>query len=121
MKQFKIYKINVFLVFLGIQYHQYRILEFAPQKTRVPNQKLSIRSAEMHIRIEKQHNEWNSKSKMNLEIQQLMDSKRRIKYGGNVPRQRIKIWVFRMTEGINITEKVIEYITIILSRICFDS
>lgn len=102
-----IYVVFELFLFLGMQYHQYRIVEFAPQKTRVPNQKLSIRSAQMHIRIEKQHNEWHSTSEMNREIQHLIDSKRRIKYGGNIPRQRIKIWVFRMTEGINITEKVI--------------
>jgi len=61
----------------------------------------------MHIRIEKQHNEWGKSSEMNLEMQHLMESKRKIKYGGGIPRQRIKIWVFRMTEGANITEKVI--------------
>ncbi|XP_030566552.1 inhibin beta chain isoform X2 [Drosophila novamexicana] len=91
----------------GTQYRKYRIVEFAPQKARVPNQKISIRSAQMHIRIEKQPNEWDARAEAQHQIQQTtMKGKR--KNHANAPRQRIKIWVFRMTEGINITEKAID-------------
>ncbi|XP_017853486.1 inhibin beta chain-like, partial [Drosophila busckii] len=87
----------------GIQYRPYRIVEFAPQKTRVPNQKLSIRSAQMHIRIEKGAN---AESEANLQIDRLIDEKRKSRM--DLTRHRIKIWVFRMTGAVNITEKEID-------------
>ncbi|XP_064537676.1 inhibin beta chain isoform X3 [Drosophila montana] len=94
----------------GTQYRQYRIVEFAPQKARVPNQKISIRSAQMHIRIEKQQqqNEWDARAEAQHQIQHSTMKGKRKNNHANPQRQRIKIWVFRMTEGINITEKAID-------------
>ncbi|KAH8391466.1 hypothetical protein KR215_011382, partial [Drosophila sulfurigaster] len=97
----------------GTQYHQYRIVEFSPQKTWTPNQKLSIRSAQMHLRIEKHRNGRDATSPgINFQIQKLLEIKRKKKNhyigSGSVPRERIKIWIFRMTDNINITEKVVD-------------
>ncbi|XP_068154253.1 inhibin beta chain [Drosophila tropicalis] len=89
----------------GTQYRKYRIVEFAPQRTRVPNQRLSIRSAELHIRVDKQRAGGASgKSRARLQVQLNVNSKRKPR--ANVPpQQRIKIWVFQLSAGINITEK----------------
>ncbi|XP_060661160.1 LOW QUALITY PROTEIN: inhibin beta chain [Drosophila nasuta] len=97
----------------GTQYHQYRIVEFSPQKNMTPNQKLSIRSAQMHLRIEKHRNGKDATSPgINFQIQKLFEIKGKKKNhyigSGSVPRERIKIWVFRMTDNINITEKVVD-------------
>lgn len=85
----------------GAQFQQYRIVEFAAQKAGIPNQKIYIRSAQMHVRIERQ----DVKSEaVNRDAQPTMHTTR--KSHANGPRQRIKIWVFRMSDGINMTEKV---------------
>ncbi|KRG07280.1 uncharacterized protein Dmoj_GI14097, isoform B [Drosophila mojavensis] len=84
----------------GAQFQQYRIVEFAAQKAGIPNQKIYIRSAQMHVRIERQ----DVKSEaVNRDAQPTMHTTR--KSHANGPRQRIKIWVFRMSDGINMTEK----------------
>lgn len=97
-----------FDIILGTQYQQYRIIEFAPQKSGMPKQKLSIRSAEMHIRIEKRmkkrNTDWEPQP-ANVQIEHMIDSKRRNSFSANLPRKRIKIWVFRMTHGVNITSE----------------
>lgn len=79
----------------------------------MPKQKLSIRSAEMHIRVDKRMKkrntdwEWARADEPNVQIQPLIDNKRKNSFSSNLPRKRIKIWVFRMTHGVNITnEKV---------------
>lgn len=77
----------------------------------MPKQKLSIRSAEMHIRIEKRiklrNTDWEQtpSDEVNAQIEKLIDSKRRNSFSANLPRKRIKIWVFRMTHGVNITNE----------------
>ncbi|XP_043947191.1 inhibin beta chain isoform X2 [Drosophila biarmipes] len=86
----------------GTQYQQYRILEFSPQNHRVPNQKLSIRSAQIHIRIDKPHSFWIERAK-HLQEEHLLNTKR--KWRANKPHHRIKIWVFQLSTAINITEK----------------
>ncbi|XP_017126039.1 inhibin beta chain isoform X1 [Drosophila elegans] len=89
----------------GTQYRQYRILEFSPQNLRVPNQKLSIRSAQIHIRIDKPHSIWIDRAK-NLQEEHLLNTKR--KWRANKPHHRLKIWVFQLHTAINITEKGID-------------
>ncbi|XP_016991139.1 inhibin beta chain isoform X2 [Drosophila rhopaloa] len=96
----------------GTQYRQYRILEFAPQNRRVPNQKLSIRSAQIHIRIDKPHSFWIERAK-NLQEEHLLNIKR--KWRANKPHHRIKIWVFQLSTAINITEKTrLSYFVLLL-------
>ncbi|XP_034670463.1 inhibin beta chain [Drosophila subobscura] len=89
----------------GTQYRQYRILEFSPQKERVPSQKLYIRSAQIHIRIDKPPSYWDAKSEQDLHIEHLANTKRKWQASSH---HRIKIWVFQLTAGINITEKGID-------------
>ncbi|KAH8342749.1 hypothetical protein KR084_005640 [Drosophila pseudotakahashii] len=89
----------------GTQYRQYRILEFSPQNQRVPNQKLSIRSAQIHIRIDKPHSFWIERAQ-NLQEEHLLNTKR--KWRANKPHHRIKIWIFQLSTAINITEKGID-------------
>ncbi|KAH8292608.1 hypothetical protein KR054_005532 [Drosophila jambulina] len=87
----------------GTQYRQYRILEFSPQNRRAvpPNQKLSIRSAQIHIRIDKPHNYWIDKAKTQnfYDEEYVLNAKRKWR------NHKIKIWVFELTAGVNITEK----------------
>ncbi|XP_033168270.1 inhibin beta chain isoform X2 [Drosophila mauritiana] len=89
----------------GTQYRQYRILEFSAQNRRVPSQKLSIRSAQIHIRIDKPHSFWIERAK-SLPEKHLLNTKR--KWGANKQHHRIKIWVFQLSTSINITEKGID-------------
>ncbi|XP_041632626.1 inhibin beta chain isoform X2 [Drosophila kikkawai] len=90
----------------GTQYRQYRILEFTPQNRRVvpPNQKLSIRSAQIHILIDKPNNYWIDKAKTtNFQNEEyVLNAKRKWR------KHKIKIWIFELTAGINITEKGID-------------
>ncbi|XP_026839275.1 inhibin beta chain isoform X2 [Drosophila erecta] len=89
----------------GTQYRQYRILEFSAQSRRVSNQKLSIRSAQIHIRIDKPHSFWIERAK-SLPEEHWLNTKR--KWGAKKLHHRIKIWVFQLSTSINITEKGID-------------
>ncbi|KPU75316.1 uncharacterized protein Dana_GF26751 [Drosophila ananassae] len=91
----------------GTQYRQYRILEFSLHNRRVPNQNLSIRSAQVHIRIEKPQNYWIAKVNPILHTDNLLFAN--TKWKQNKPHPKIKIWIFQLTEGINITEKGIDH------------
>ncbi|XP_039496416.1 inhibin beta chain isoform X4 [Drosophila santomea] len=99
----------------GTQYRQYRILEFSVQNRRVPTQKLSIRSAQIHIRIDKPHSFWIERAK-SLPEEQWLNTKK--KWGAKKPHHRIKIWVFQLSTSINITEMGIE--KAIIFRASFD-
>ncbi|KAH8269785.1 hypothetical protein KR018_005518 [Drosophila ironensis] len=90
----------------GTQYRKYQILEFAPQKRRVSNQKMSIRSAQIHIRIEKSQFYWTPKLQSKLHEEHFLNGKRKLRF--NKSPHKIKIWIFQLTKGINITEKGID-------------
>ena len=67
-------------------YKNHRLVEFSHQNTRKSKQKLHVRNAEIHIRIEKI-----SRSKSGT--------------GSGIKRKRLKIWIFQLVEN-NYTYKV---------------
>lgn len=68
-------------------YKNHRLVEFSHQTNEKPKQKLHVRNAEIHIRIDK------------------ISIKNKSRAGSGIKRKRLKIWIFQLIEN-NYTYKV---------------
>ncbi|KAI8124649.1 Inhibin beta chain [Lucilia cuprina] len=71
----------------GKMYKNHRLVEFSHQNNEKPKQKLHVRNAEIHIRIDK------------------ISIKNKSRAGSGIKRKRLKIWIFQLVEN-NYTYKV---------------
>lgn len=68
-------------------YKNHRLVEFSHQNNENPKQKLHVRNAEIHIRIDK------------------ISIRNKSRAGSGIKRKRLKIWIFQLIEN-NYTYKV---------------
>lgn len=80
-------------ILTGKMFKQHRLVEFSPQTNDMPNRKLFVRKAEIHIRIDKLRTGRTDMNKKNRGC------------GGN--KMKTKLWIFQVMEN-NTTKKVKE-------------
>ncbi|XP_037811710.1 uncharacterized protein LOC119603668 [Lucilia sericata] len=75
----------------GKMYKNHRLVEFSHQNNEKPKQKLHVRNAEIHIRIDK------------------ISIKNKSRAGSGIKRKRLKIWIFQLIEN-NYTYKGFDHV-----------
>ncbi|KAM7341212.1 inhibin subunit beta isoform 1-T7 [Cochliomyia hominivorax] len=75
----------------GKMYKNHRLVEFSHQNNEKPKQKLRVRNAEIHIRIDK------------------ISIKNKSRAGSGIKRKRLKIWIFQLIEN-NYTYKGFDHV-----------
>ncbi|XP_017481559.1 PREDICTED: uncharacterized protein LOC108370686 [Rhagoletis zephyria] len=75
----------------GRMYKQHRLVEFSPRTNGVPNQKLFVRKAEIHIRIDKA-------------AIRGTENKNKKSFGCSGKKTKLKLWIFQFMEN-NTTKK----------------